>query len=200
MTDARLRGEWLTAAAHDGLTDAAYRVLHNALMHSAEQGTDGAISTRELRFLYPGALADGILDELVHAGFWEQTLEGYQLIGWDTVLGQSTASEVEQYRRNSRERQQRRRRALKEAQDAKAPTEGLRTEVVTRDNTRDVAGYVGKDRTGPDRPVLAKRNTRARHHDCASDGHRLDPDGVTCLRCEFRDRDRQEALRLERTA
>lgn len=171
MTDARLRGEWLTAAAHDGLTDAAYRVLHNALMHCAEQGTDGAIATRELRFLYPGVLEQSSLDELEHAGFWERTDSGFQLIGWTTALGQSSAEEVEGYRRNARERQQRRRERLKQGSGATEGSQGLNPEVVPRDIprdvTRDVTGYVGKDRTGPARPVLPERKSRA--HDCEFD-------------------------------
>ncbi|MBD3942807.1 hypothetical protein IF188_13990 [Microbacterium sp. NEAU-LLC] len=171
MTDARLRGEWLTAAAHDGLTDAAYRVLHNALMHCAEQGTDGAIAIRELRFLYPGVLEPAILDELEHAGFWERTADGFQLVGWATTLGQSTAEEVATYRRNARERQQRRRERVKQGLDASNASQPPSSEVITRDDQRDVTtnvtGDVGKDRTGPDRPVLAIKKTRA--HDCEFD-------------------------------
>lgn len=155
MTDARLRGEWLTAAAHDGLTDAAYRVLHNALMHSAEQGTDGAIARRELRFLYPGPLEQRILDEIERAGFWQPTPTGYQLIGWSTDLGQSTAAEVAEYRQKARDRQRKRRATLRTAQDAKPASEPLSAEHVTRDVTgnvtRDIARDVGKARTGPDR-------------------------------------------------
>jgi len=189
MTDARLRGEWLTAAAHDGLTDAAYRVLHNALMHSAEQGTDGAIATRELRFLYPGPLDQAWLDELERAGFWEPTDFGYQLIGWTTTLGQSSAEEVEKYRSNARERQRRRRERVRQGDGSTAQGNASAGPPVTRDVTRDVTQNVGKDRTGPERPVLAMKKSH-RGHDCAVHGHRLDADGATCLRCEFRDRDR----------
>lgn len=159
MTDARLRGEWLTAAAHDGLTDAAYRVLHNALMHSAEQGTDGAIARRELRFLYPGTIDQAWLDELEAAGFWERAAAGYQLIGWSTDLGQSTAAEVAEYRQKARDRQRKRRNALRTAQQTAAPGEALSAEVVTRDVTpdvtRDIARDVGTARTGPDRTGTA---------------------------------------------
>ena len=155
MTDARLRGEWLTAAAHDGLSDAAYRVFHNALMHSAEQGTDGAIARRELRFLYPGVLDQSTLDEIERAGFWERTTDGYQLIGWATTLGQSTAAEVAEYRQKARDRQRKRRNAVRTAQDANPDGEALSAAVVTRDVTsnvtRDIARDVGKDRTGQER-------------------------------------------------
>ncbi|UIN30918.1 hypothetical protein [Microbacterium binotii] len=192
MTDARLRGEWLTAAAHDGLSDAAYRVLHNALMHSAEQGTDGAISRRELRFLYPGPLKKEVLDELTAAGFWAETDEGFQMIGWATTLGQSTAADVEAYRRNARERQRRRREKLSGTPDAIDDAHRLQAEGVTGDVTdsvtRDVMGNVGKDRTGPDRPVLAKRKNARASHDCERDGHVRIPAGG-CLHCEIRPAD-----------
>jgi hypothetical protein len=176
MTDARLKGEWLTAAAHDALSDAAYRVLHNALMHSAEQGTDGAIARRELRFLYPGTLAPAVLDEITAAGFWEPAGDGYQLIGWSTTLGQSSAADVEQYRTAARERQRRKRDRDRQTPTATTPADALAAENTPsggtttpaapraaqrdlsrrdteRDGTRDVTGDVGKDRTGQDRPV-----------------------------------------------
>lgn len=173
MTDARLKGEWLTAPAHDGLTDAAYRVLHNALMHSAEQGTDGAITRRELRFLYPGTLEPAVLTEISDAGFWEPTDDGYQLLGWSTTLGQSTAADVEQYRTAARERQ-RRKRDRDRTQTPTSPTtsaalaaentppggetpdsahDDAQHDLSRRDAHRDVTRDVGQDRTGQARPV-----------------------------------------------
>lgn len=167
MTDARLKGEWLTAPVHDGLSDAAYRIFHNALMHSAEQGTDGLITTRELRFLYPGRIDPAWLDELASAGIWEATGDGYQLIGWSDVLGQSTAAEVEAYRAGNRERQRRRRERQRAASndrargdssftgpEAASPPQATRdlTGGVTRDSSRDLPHDVGKARTGTARP------------------------------------------------
>ncbi|MEV8370143.1 hypothetical protein [Microbacterium sp. NPDC064584] len=207
MTDARLRGEWLTAAAHDGLTDAAYRVLHNALMHSAEQGTDGAIARRELRFLYPGPLDQATLDEIQTAGFWEPVADGYQLIGWADKLGQSTAAEVEHQRARNRAKQERyRTRMASGATDQPGDVEGVSAPRGTGDVTGDVTGYVtgvvGQDRTGPYRasPALSKsraRGSAARSEStgaiitplpgrrCAPGQHRLLEDG-TCMKCDIR--------------
>lgn len=162
MTDARLKGEWLTAPAHDGLSDAAYRILHNALMHSNEQGTDGAISMRELRFLYPGKIDPSWLDELEAAGFWQRNKDGYLLVGWSERLGQSSAAEVEAYRAGNRERQRRRRAGLRAAREVASggneppsDSKAVRSPGVTRDVTGDVAHDVGQARTGQARPVLS---------------------------------------------
>jgi hypothetical protein len=217
MTDARLKGEWLTAAAHDGLSDPAYRVLHNALMHSAEQGTDGVITARQLRFLYPGTLKIEWLEELIDAGFLERTSDGYLLLGWSTTLGQSTAADVEAYRAKNRERQRKHRERQRQSTDG-APTEPtdsdetrpggpryadatiptLRLDPSRSDNTRDVTRdetvNVGQARRGEDRPsprLSEKRRTRPRSHDCGRDGHVMDAAGITCLKCEYRDVDRQ---------
>ncbi|MDF2047287.1 hypothetical protein P2P98_14060 [Microbacterium sp. Kw_RZR3] len=211
MTDARLRGEWLTAPAHDGLTDAAYRVLHNALMHSNEQGTDGAITNRELRFLYPGSIAPTVLKELEAAGFWEQTPTGYQLLGWSDALGQSSAEEVERQRARNREKQARwREKHVSRDRNTSPKFEGVRSSGETGDNTGEVTGYetgdvtgvVGQDRTGPFRasPALKERGAggsklralpaknlisiKPGEH-CPSDQHRFLPDG-TCMRCDIR--------------
>lgn len=207
MTDARLRGEWLTAAAHDGLTDAAYRVLHNALMHSNEQGTDGAIERRELRFLYPGPIDQSWLDELEAAGFWEATPTGYQFVGWVDKLGQSTAADVEHQRNRNREKQARwRARNAASTESAPEDIEAARAARETGDIAGDVTGYVtgvvGQDRTGPFRASPALKEKRARTSaaravsgggmitvlpgkPCAPGEHKLVSDG-TCLRCDIR--------------
>ncbi len=210
MTDARLRGEWLTSAAHDALTDAAYRVLHNALMHSAEQGTDGAISERELRFLYPHALDQRVLEELEHAGFWERTASGFQLIGWSTALGQSTAADVAERKAVNAARQARWRAkqatsgARIPAADRERVTEDRQTRDepsdVTRDEPSDVTHRVGQGRAGPLRasPALKEQRPRANTasrggglvtvlpgRECAPGQHRLVEDG-SCMLCDIR--------------
>lgn len=203
MTDARLRGEWLTAPAHDGLSDAAYRVFHNALMHSNEQGTDGAIATRELRFLYPAAIKLEVLAEIEAAGFWERTESGYQLLGWSTTLGQSTAEAVEENRRRARERMQRVRDQRRTTQGALDEFESPRSEVVLRNvrpnNTANPTRNVGQDRTGPEGGLPAYSRSRAGasaraksgptlvdiRRDCAEGRHRLVSDG-SCMHCEYR--------------
>lgn len=176
MTDARLPGRWLTDPVHDNLSDGAYRVLHNALMFCAEQGTDGMIQRAQLRFVYPGTVDPAWLDELERAGLWQTTPGGYALAGWSTSLGQSTAAEVEAYRAKNRDRQRRhrakaagtttdrkrnedeRQRTVSAPAEPHAPSippetpDAARREVVTRDvtryATRDEYGDVGKARQG----------------------------------------------------
>lgn len=171
MVDARLRGEWLTAAAHDGLSDPAYRVFHNALMHCNEQGTDGAIALRELRFLYPGPIDQAWLDEIAAAGFWERDDSGYLFVDWGGKLGQSTARDVEAQREKNRERKRNQRAREKQRSDG-TPTNASsvarsgtpkRSPVPQRDtddtshreslppSRRDVTVGVGEERTGQER-------------------------------------------------
>lgn len=205
MVDARLKGEWLTAPAHDRLSDPAYRVLHNALMFANEQGTDGLIEERALRYLYPGPIADEWLEELVAAGFWFRDDSGsYQLIGWTTTLGQSTAADVEYQRERSRRKQRAYRdrvraaehvalaaeNASAQAHTGARPSRPPRAARVTGHDPGYVTGVVGQDRTGPERtsPVLSSERARpsgARGHDCSTDGHKLVADG-TCAVCEYR--------------
>ncbi|WP_141870905.1 hypothetical protein [Microbacterium saperdae] len=153
-------------------------MLHNALMHCAEQGSDGAISNRELRFLYPGVIGSETLAELQEAGFWSPTLDGYQLIGWSTTLGQNTASEIEGYREMNRIRQRkwREERSRKAAESAAQQAQALdipvaqggvagekkealksmgETRDITRDITRDVTVTV-QARTGTAKAVPAR--------------------------------------------
>lgn len=214
MTDARLKGEWLTAAAHDGLSDAAYRVFHNGLMHSNEQGTDGAITTRELRFLYPGPIPPKVLEEIVAAGFWERTETGYQFVDWSGALGQSSAKDVEAQRESNRARkraQRERERAALAASKASTPTDApdvsqaLRSEVSQRESQqlsrRDVTAGVGQ-KTGQDYPpMLSKRRAGAHERTparqarkfvevdgrrvCATLPHERLANG-TCRHCEVR--------------
>lgn len=197
MTDARLKGEWLTAAAHDGLSDAAYRVLHNGLMHSAEQGTDGFIATRELRFLYPGPIDPAILDEIAIAGFWEKTPSGYQFIDWAGKLGQSTAVDVEKQREANRQRkrtQRAREKARRDATDdpprdentperATAPEtapQAARAEESQRDTRRDVTVGVGQDRQTPSTyPVPTPQQDPGGDADGTQPRASADPFGLT---------------------
>lgn len=106
MTDARLRGAWLTAPNMIGLSDRAWRVFTGALMWCAEQGTDGAVGDGHLRF-FSEVTATATYDEIESAGLWRRVDGGYQFMGWDSTLGQSTAATVETYRSRARDRARR---------------------------------------------------------------------------------------------
>lgn len=109
MTDARLKGEWLTDPRFDGMTDRQWRVFTSALMWSAEQGTDGRILRRHLKMLHPEGEDQSAVDALCDLGLMVRTDEGVEFIGWADrrQLNQSTAAQVESYKATSRAKQQR---------------------------------------------------------------------------------------------
>lgn len=167
MTDARLKGEWLTAASHDRLSDQAYRVLHNALMRSAEEGTDGAIDQRDLRWLYPGPIDQAWLDELEAAGFWERTANGYQFIDWAGKLGQSTQAQVETYRSKARERM-RKLRATRATSATSASDTGAQSASVSENATGNVRANTDANETenvGVGKGLSEKLHAREHEHE-----------------------------------
>lgn len=151
MADARLRGAWLGKMRFDDLSDTAWRVFTSALMWSVEQGTDGVIPSRYLKQLHPDGEQPSAIDDLVTAGIAERTDKGLELIDWAGELGQSTAAQVEEYKRNARERQRRRRGRLTEVTsegagvgDRSAGRDDFAPRDVTRDIPRDVGPGPGK--------------------------------------------------------
>lgn len=121
MADARLRAAWLGQMRFDDLSDTAWRVFTGALMWSVENGTDGLIPARYTRYLHPDGDQPAAFDELADAEIWTATPAGFQLTGWDTDLGQSTAEQIEKYREDARERQRKRRERAKKTQEAQNP-------------------------------------------------------------------------------
>lgn len=124
MVDARLRAAWLGMMKFDDLSDTAWRVFTGALMWCVENGTDGLVPSRYLKYLHPDGEQPAAFDDLIAAAIWESTPAGYQLLGWATDLGQSTAEQIEKYRDEARERMRKRRQAAaKRAQDAREAAE-----------------------------------------------------------------------------
>jgi hypothetical protein len=112
MVDARLRGEWLNSMRFDQLSDIAWRVFTAGLMWSNEQGTDGAIPDRYVRLLHPNGEQPDAVAELVAAidkdgrRLWERTPGGYQIVEWDSTMGQSSADYVQRRKEANRKAQQ----------------------------------------------------------------------------------------------
>lgn len=155
MTDARLPGRWLNDPDLLDLSDRLWRVHTGALMWSAEQGTDGAISARVLRLLHPdGATADDAR-ALIAAGLWTAAGTGYQVTEWAPV--QSLAADVERGRAANRERQARHR--AKVAKPAPEPSDVTRD--VTRESPRQGQARQGQARTGKasDKPGTTQRGS-----------------------------------------
>jgi hypothetical protein len=150
MTDARLRGEWVSSMKFDALSDKAWRMFTGALMWSAENGTDGFIPDRYSKRLHPDGSDIHAEKELMDAGLWSKTRDadgnkGLQLDDWDGALGQSLALQVETYKANARGRSKR----YREKERAKLARvvgfiEGPDTGDATSDVTRDVREHVGK--------------------------------------------------------
>jgi hypothetical protein len=113
-------------------------------MWCAENSTDGRISSRYLPRLHPDGRQPDAFVELLEAGIWAESDNGFRFIDWDGELNQSTALEVETYKRNAR----RRARAYRERQRVKLDRAEARVSEAgleeTRDVTRDVRARVGE--------------------------------------------------------
>ena len=101
------------------LSDAAVALWLKAGTYSCQHLTDGHIPSSLLRYLGMPQSAD----ELVHAGLWITTDDGYQFHDWDEY--QETSDDVKTRREQARERQRKRRAARNSHAD------------VTRDTPRD---------------------------------------------------------------
>ena len=141
MTDTRLPDKWLLNPALDKLSHGAWRLFTRALMFCNQQGTDGEIERLYMHHVYPWGDYSDFVKELVRIGWMEITDDAFVIPGWEEK-GQSSAAQVEHWRAQSRERQQRSRDKKKSSTAAQA----------TGDVTRDV----GQDRTGQDRSGQAK--------------------------------------------
>lgn len=125
MADARLRSEWLGQMVYEDLSDAAWRIFTSGLMWCVENGTDGEIPKRYLRYLHPDGRLDAANVELVQAGLWTERSETFLFVDWVGKLGQSTNAQVEAYRERNRAKQERHRERARQrqaAQDATPPT------------------------------------------------------------------------------
>lgn len=170
LTDARLPGEWLNTPQFDDLSDVAWRVFTSSLMWSAENGTDGHIPIRYLKFLHPEGEQPDAHRHLVAAGLWTQESAGYFMPNWSTSLHQSTAAEVEAYKTSARQRQQKwrdrqRERLMRQVGFTTAPGDtapAVATRDVTRDVMRDVTGDVTCDVTSPATGYVGKAKAKAK--------------------------------------
>jgi hypothetical protein len=137
MTDTRLRGEWLNNMRFDDLSDAAWRVFTNAMMWSNENGTDGVVPRRYLKMTHPDGEISEAFDEILEAGLWSESTDGYVFIDWDGVLGQETAERVELNREKWRQRQR-----DKRERDRKILAKSLGVDSTPRfpSVTRDITG------------------------------------------------------------
>lgn len=110
--DARLSERVVTDPLVDGLSDGAFRVWCMALAWSAGQDADGRIPRRVLRLLHPGGAGEDAAVELVTAGVWRESREGFVNLhgqNWQTTatdalrLREASAERSRKYRERKRE-------------------------------------------------------------------------------------------------
>lgn len=79
------------------------RLLHiEGIVHSKMRGSDGAIRHNRLRRLTDQEDPEAAAAQLVRVGLWAETDGGWQILGWETSLGQMTAARVQQKRQGQR--------------------------------------------------------------------------------------------------
>lgn len=169
MTDARLPGRWLTDPTLDAISDRLWRVHSNALMWSAEQGTDGLIPRTTLRLLHPEAGNAEDARGLIAAGLWTAEGTAYRVLHWEQT--QTPAALVEHQRERNRLKNQ----ALRDRERQKRAHPGQpvpdRSPV-----TGHVTGYAGgKDRTGKDRQETGQASEKPESSDAQNTGHVVGP-------------------------
>jgi hypothetical protein len=100
MTDARLPRYWLTNPKFIYLSDGAWRAFSWSLMYGSQNGTDGYVPERMMRYLRLSGVSTSIIAELEAAGLWKQLNDGIQVVDWDVT--QSTNEQVQRQRERKR--------------------------------------------------------------------------------------------------
>lgn len=114
MPDSRLPDRWLHDVDLMSLSAPAWQFFTVALMFCNARESDGSLRDVELRML-PIDPTPTAIDEVLATGRLERTSDGYQFVGWDKALGQTSAAALEARREANRQRQ-----AAKRERDAKA--------------------------------------------------------------------------------
>lgn len=137
MTDARLHPTFLTNPKIDNLSDAAFRVYVNGVVHAASQETDGHLARRALRLLHPDPIDLLVIaDALRSAGLWESADGGWSV--HDFREYQTSKAQAEARREMARLRQV---KSRAKSQRDKTEGHGVTDGVVTPSDK-------GQDRTG----------------------------------------------------
>jgi hypothetical protein len=117
--NANLPTRWLTEPAIRDLSGDALATHVMALIYGIEHENDGAIATGALRWLLPpNSDAASVTAELVTAGLWDATAEGFQIVNWSAT--QTTRAEMERTRKQNRDRQRQFQKRQKEAAEGAA--------------------------------------------------------------------------------
>ena len=105
----KVPAEWFARDDVEELGPEAAMLHLSALAHSAQQLTNGRISNRQLRRLYPTSEpVHKVVDTLVEAGWWEPVDDGWQIVDWHDFILSDT--EVDKIRADQRTRSERYRR------------------------------------------------------------------------------------------
>lgn len=167
MTDARLPGHWLNELRFADLDDRTWRIFTNALMWSAEQGTDGLIPAKYVRKLHDVDVTMADLVPLIDAGVFVVTDAGdVTMPGWsdDRGLRQSSAATVAQYRERKRGNQAAYRQRARERSESGHVTghvPGNVGEGSTEEISNGASAYVNGNTTGHVTGHALRRNCDA---------------------------------------
>jgi hypothetical protein len=105
----KVPGEWFERDDVEAIGAEAAMLHLSALAFSARQLTDGRISNRQLRRLWPTEEAvHKVVTTLVEAGWWEPVDDGWQIAEWhDFILSSDEVAKVRSSWRDRKERQRR---------------------------------------------------------------------------------------------
>jgi hypothetical protein len=156
--------------ARIGLSDAGYRTHHEGLSWVMRRENGGHVNTRDLRRFAETSDPDAAVAELVAAGFWRRTPDGWLIVH---AMGDQIEPEV-MARRRARTRERVRRHRMKAvgllpADPGNAVTNGVSngvTERVTRVGS-------GRDGSGRDRKIKERQDEKI--EEPARDEHEPEP-------------------------
>lgn len=163
MTWLKLSDDFGDECANAELSDAAFRTHVEGLLWAMRRESAGRLTVRDVRRFAESVDVDQAVGDLVKAGFWIKTGDGY--VVEHHMEHQIEPEVMEQRRKMTAERQRRKR--LKAAQIKPDPEPVTRD--VPRDNPRDPGrGWAGLDRKTPNYVAPKNREVETAGED--SDG------------------------------
>lgn len=144
----KLSDDFGDECARVDLSDAAFRTHVEAQLWTMRRESAGRLTFRDVRRFAESDGVDAAVAELLKAGFWTETGDGYVIEHHMDV--QIEPEVMEQRRKMTAERQRRKRFKAAQLESASDLVTRDVTRDVPRDNTRDPGlGWAGRDRKTP---------------------------------------------------